>query len=129
GHEHAGRIVTRKLGSLVGPGERGERPQRRGKPGVEHVLVAPERHALRRLIGAEAYMGKALVMSSDEDDVTVVIISRLSQRLGFALCDEDFHARERERLSVQFPSVPGRDLVTPPELARYAPGLNVFHPV
>ena len=40
GHQNVGRVVGRQLRRPVGPAERRERPQRRGKPGVEHVLVA-----------------------------------------------------------------------------------------
>ncbi len=46
GDQHVGRVVARELRRLVGPAERRERPQGRGEPGVEHVLVALERHVL-----------------------------------------------------------------------------------
>ena len=40
-----GRVVAGELGRLVRPAERRERPQRRGEPGVEDVLVARQRVA------------------------------------------------------------------------------------
>ena len=40
--EHAGGIEGRELRRLVRPAERRERPERRGEPGVEHVLVLRE---------------------------------------------------------------------------------------
>ena len=42
GHQRAGRVVGRQFRRLVRPAERRERPERRGEPGVEHVLVALE---------------------------------------------------------------------------------------
>ena len=41
-HEHAGGIEGGELRGLVRPAQRRERPERRGKPGVEHVLVLRE---------------------------------------------------------------------------------------
>ena len=43
GDEHVGRIEALQLLRLLRPAERRERPERRGEPGVEHVLVARER--------------------------------------------------------------------------------------
>ena len=40
GDQRRGRVEARKLRRLVRPAQRRERPQRRGEPGVEHVLVA-----------------------------------------------------------------------------------------
>ena len=40
GDENVGRVVALQLRRLVRPAEGRERPQRRGEPGVEHVLVA-----------------------------------------------------------------------------------------
>ena len=42
GDQDVGRIVALQLRRLVGPAQGRERPQRRGEPGVEHVLVAAE---------------------------------------------------------------------------------------
>jgi hypothetical protein len=39
GHQHAGRIERLQLRRRFGPAERGERPQRRREPRVEHVLL------------------------------------------------------------------------------------------
>ena len=109
-----GRVVALHLRRLVGPAERRERPQRRGEPGVEHVLVALEeaRAAVRAfgdLVGL--FLGQHVV-----DDV---VGERLGQRLVLALGDEHLVVRP----------VPGRDLVSPPDLARDAPRLDVLHPV
>ena len=40
GDQRRGRVVAGKLRRLFRPAQRRERPQRRGEPGVEHVLVA-----------------------------------------------------------------------------------------
>ena len=53
GDEHVGRIEALELRRLVRPAERRERPQRRGEPGVEHVLVARERLGEPRGIACE----------------------------------------------------------------------------
>jgi hypothetical protein len=45
-HQHRSRIKGLKVFGLIGPTQRRKRPQRRRKPGVEHVLV------LRQLISA-----------------------------------------------------------------------------
>ena len=50
GDEHVGGVEGAQLGRLVRPAERGERPQRRREPGVEHVGVALPALALRRLL-------------------------------------------------------------------------------
>ena len=42
GDQDVGRVVARELRRLLRPAEGRERPQRRGEPGVEHVLVALE---------------------------------------------------------------------------------------
>ena len=47
------------------------------------------------------------------------VVLRRRNCVLFAQCDEDFAVR----------SVPRRNLMAPPELARDAPGLDVFHPV
>lgn len=68
GDEHAGGIELRQLGGRVGPAHRGERPQTRGEPGVEHVGVLHP--ALRRfLAGAEAH-DLAFGAVPDRDAVT-----------------------------------------------------------
>ena len=45
GDQHVGRVVALQLRRLVRPAQRRERPERGGEPGVEHVLVARQRHA------------------------------------------------------------------------------------
>ena len=71
----------------------GERPQRRGKPGIEHVFVLHERQ-----LGGELVFGA---------------------RRRFVFGD----------VYVAVRVVPRRDAVPPPQLARDAPVLQVFHPV
>src|SRR6185312_9779841 len=43
GDEHVVGIVALEVLGLLGPAERGEGPQRRAEPGVEHVLVLAQR--------------------------------------------------------------------------------------
>ena len=65
GDENVGRVVALHLGRLVGPAEGGERPERGGEPGVEHVLVAGERDALAVMLLGEG--GCLRLVLGDED--------------------------------------------------------------
>ena len=118
GDEHVGRVIALQLRRLVGPAERRERPQRRGEPGVEHVLVA-----VQILVGkarAPLRIGGDVVPLLGRDLLDVgVVRERVGDRIVLVLGDEDFAVRP----------VPGRNLVAPPDLARDAPGLDVLHPV
>ncbi len=60
GDEHAGRIELPQIRGVVRPAQRGERPQARGEPGVEHVLVL-----------APALAGGRIFVRSDADDLAV----------------------------------------------------------
>ena len=95
GDEGARRIIARELRRLLRPAERREGPERRGKPGVEHVFVARERHAI-------AAFG-----------------ARRGKRRFFRLFD----------IGVAVLVIPGRDAMTPPELTRHAPGLDILQPL
>ena len=44
--QEAGRVEGAQLRRVVGPAERGEGPERRAEPGVEHVLVLAQRRAV-----------------------------------------------------------------------------------
>ena len=46
GDQDRGRVEACQLGRLLRPAQGRERPQARGEPGVEHVLVAPQRHGM-----------------------------------------------------------------------------------
>ena len=46
GDQDRGRVEARQLGGPLGPAQGRERPQARGEPGVEHVLVATQRHVV-----------------------------------------------------------------------------------
>ncbi len=59
------------------------------------------------------------VFVAHERGLLSIVLRRGRHRLGFGFFDED----------VAVGSVPGRDLMAPPELARDAPGLDVAHPV
>ena len=50
GDQHVVGIVALEIVGLLRPAERGERPQRRGEPGVEHILVLAQLDALARLL-------------------------------------------------------------------------------
>ena len=52
GDQRGGRIIALEFFGFVRPAERRERPQRGGEPGVEHVLVAPERISLPSSYGS-----------------------------------------------------------------------------
>ena len=114
GDQHVGRIVAADLRRLLGPAEGRERPQRRREPGVEHVLVAND----------EAFsLGSVLrhfgALLRRYDFLLDVVAERVADGFFFGLGDE--------HLAVG--PVPGRDPMAPPELARDAPGLDVFHPL
>jgi len=87
-----GRILRR-------PVERGERPQRRREPRIEHVRVARERP--RVALGRGKRPGLRLVVRHPE----ATIFGRI------------------------FVGVPRRDLVPPPQLARNAPILDIDQPL
>ena len=112
--EHVGRVIALHFARVVGPAERRERPQPRGKPGVEHVLIArDEAFALGRIL-------RHLAPLRFRDDFLLdVVAERVADGFFFGLGDE--------HLAVG--PVPCRDLMTPPELARDAPGLDVLHPL
>src|SRR6266487_1588762 len=67
--------------------------------------------------------------------VNLAFVASLCQIDSFAFClgNKDFMLIEKSRAPVifksLFKSVPGRNLVAPPELARDAPGLDVLHPI
>ena len=50
--EHRGRIEPLQRGDIVWPIERGERPERRGEPGVEHILVLAEWQILSETVAS-----------------------------------------------------------------------------
>ena len=114
GDEHVGRIIALHVGVVVGPAQRRERPQRRGEPGVEHVLVAGDEAVA--LVAVERHLAPLL---RRDDFLLDVIAERVADGFFFGLGDEHLAVRP----------VPGRNLMAPPELARDAPGLDVLHPL
>ena len=114
GDEGARRIVAPELRRLVGPAERRERPQGRREPGVEHVLVAHE-----VTCGALRILGEGGRLVLAQRALHDGVGERLGERLLLRLGDEDGAVRP----------VPGGDLMTPPELARDAPRLDVLEPL
>ena len=93
GNEDVARIECFEIRRVFRPALGGERPQRRGKPGIKHVFVLGERQ-----VGGE-----------------VVFFARCRFVFG------DVYVAVRV--------VPRRDAMPPPQLARDAPVLQVFHPV
>ena len=83
GHQRIGRVKAGELVGLVRPAQGRERPERRGEPGVEHVLVAPDREpgrlvaVLRRV---DLLQGLAIA-GHDHHVVDAVILARLRNRL------------------------------------------------
>ena len=75
------------------------RPQPRREPGVQHVFVLPDVGQLQRGVAA----------------------------LGARFLERLFGGRGHHETA--FRQVPGRDALPPPQLARDAPVLDVFHPV
>ena len=114
GDERARRIIALQLRRLVGPAERRERPQAGGEPGVEDVLVADKiaGGALRIARERPRLIVRHLVLDDGLGE-------RLGQRLVLALGDVDTAVGR----------IPGRDLMSPPQLARDAPGLDVLEPL
>ena len=92
GDQHRSGIVGLECLRIVGPALGGERPQRGGEPGIEHILVLAQRH--RRI---DAVRGAR-----------------------FRLVAGDIPAAVRV--------VPGRNAMSPPELAADAPILDLVHP-
>ena len=114
----AGRIEALELRRLVRPAQRRERPQRRGEPGVEHILVALD--IVAGEAGAPLRIGGDIVALFRRDLLDLGVMGeRVGDRVVLGLGDEDFSVR----------SVPGRNLMAPPDLPRDAPGLDVLHPV
>ncbi len=58
--QHGGRVELGQVGRLLRPAQRGERPQARREPRVEHVLVL-----------APALAGRRLLIRSDADDLAL----------------------------------------------------------
>ena len=113
GDEDVGRVIASYIGFVVGPAQRRERPQCRGEPGVEHVLVATnEAFAFRRI---ERHLATLL---GRDDLLFDVIAERVADGLFLGFGDKHLIVR----------SIPCRNLVTPPKLTRDAPGLDIVHP-
>ena len=93
GNEDVARIECFEIRRVFRPALGGERPQRRGKPGIKHVFILGERQ-----VGSELVFGARHRFVFGNVDVAVCV-------------------------------VPRRDAVPPPQLARDAPVLQVFHPV
>ncbi len=139
GDQGVGRIVAGELLGLVRPPQGRERPQRRGEPGVEHVLVAPDREPRRlvALLGRIDLLQRLAIVGDDHNLVCAIILARLRDRVrlrgGHERLDHGLEllaAAEQQRpFLLRREPVPGRDPVPPPELARDAPRLNVLHPV
>ena len=114
GHQHVGRIIARHIGVVVGPAKRRERPQRRRKPRIEHVFVARNKTIA---FGRIARHVRALLRR--DDFLFDIIAERAADGLVLGLGDEHLAVR----------AIPGRDLMTPPQLPRDTPGLDVLHPL
>ena len=93
GDEDVAGVEVAQVGGVVRPALCRKWPQRRGKPGIQHVFVLGERQ-----VGGQ-----------------LVFFAHGSFVFG------DVH--------VAVSVIPGGDAVPPPELARDAPVLQVFHPV
>ena len=88
--QRRGRVEILKLLGLFRPAERGERPQRGGEPGIQHVLFLTDVFAAALRADMDIFLGNGHLAA-------VVAVER-------------------------------RDAVTPPQLARDAPVVHVFHP-
>src|SRR5205085_8097436 len=131
GDEDVVRIMAAQFLGLLGPAERGEGPEGRGEPGVEHIGIAPDWSyvgvgypSIHRLNeGIEDYNLSALV-----------IPIYLLPEFNFIDSDEyltTIRAARRIYETAVIPggTIPGRDPAPPPELARDAPGLDILQPV
>src|SRR5207237_392178 len=107
-------VVALHLRRIVRPAKRRERPQRRGEPGVENIFITCDE--ARALVAVEGHCAALL----GRDDLLLDIVRNgVADGLLLGLSDE--------HLAVG--TVPGRDLMAPPQLARDAPGLDVLHPL
>ncbi|CCJ87390.1 hypothetical protein BN133_3767 [Cronobacter dublinensis 582] len=71
GDHHAGRVELAQRVGVFRPAERGERPQRGGEPGVEHVVILAQRD-----VSAEVVFLAHFVFGAAHVDVAVVVIPR-----------------------------------------------------
>ena len=109
-HEVGGRIVVVEIRRLLRPAERGERPQPRAEPRVEHVRILLEISHRQRGIPRHR-LG-------------------LLQRLLGVLGDHEHLFPLPFSLFTRIPAhVVSGNAVAPPELTRDAPVLDVVHPV
>ena len=74
-HEHAGGVVFIQFRRLVRPAQGRERPQRGREPGVQHILVLPERRVAQRMFLADfglipAHINIALGVIPGRDTMT-----------------------------------------------------------
>ena len=69
GHQHVGRVEARQRLGAFRPAQGGEAPQRGGEPGLQHVLLLPERHVRRQ---ACATAGVGLVLAHVDGAVRAV---------------------------------------------------------
>ena len=93
GNEDVAGVEGAQVSGVVRPALCRKWPQRRGKPGIQHVFVLGERQ-----VGGQLVFGARRCFVFGDVHVAVSVI-------------------------------PGGDAVPPPELARDAPVLQVFHPV
>ena len=73
GDEDARRIIAFQFRRLVGPAERRERPQRRGEPSVEHVLVARQGH-IALVFFTRRFEGFRLAFP--DEDIAILVVPR-----------------------------------------------------
>ena len=103
--EQARGVIGAEIGRVVGPAERGERPEAGAEPGVEDVGVLRE----FRAAAFRAFRGHAC---------------------GAGVAVDDFDARiERGDHFLAVGAMPDGDAMAPPELARDAPVANIVEPV
>jgi len=68
GQQQAGRVVAREVGRVVGPSERGHRPQAGTEPGVEHVVVLHDVGAVAFGASRRAFGGDDQMVAADASD-------------------------------------------------------------
>ena len=69
GHQHAGGVEIPEAFALFGPAQRGEGPERRAEPGIEHILVLTQ-----RVVGRQLVLFAHLCLGASDVDAAGIVV-------------------------------------------------------